>query len=232
MIIIKFKPQFDPQYSWEFIRPTSLFFRSSSLVPFLLTLSLVLLMEGCVTIPPGTGLSRGNPVTDTIKKKAWLSKVIMHDPSINYPNTVEESFTLNLLEYLGERKYFQNVSLLPGKLEKEDFVLYLEFDHFQQRRAPHPAYFPAAILTLTLYIWFGGPIYVDSSDFSGRIKIEDFDGNQISEAEAKLKVENNVSIWSSNYILPSSGIELRTQIINDLMNKAVGKLKEKGEVKR
>ncbi len=197
-------------------------------VPLVFALSFFFLIEGCTTIPPGTGLSRGIPVSNTIEKNAWLSKVNISDSSIAYPDTVQESFSINLLEYLEERKYFKNVNILPGNLKEGDIVLFFDFDHFQQERSVHPAYIPGAILTLGLYIIFGGPMFTDSSNFSGTIKIENYNGHQISNAEAEYRDENNLSIWTVSTAIPNA-IELRTQIVNELLEKAIVKLNEKGE---
>ena len=105
-----------------------------------------------------------------------------------------------------------------------DVVLDFTFDRYQQKRNPHPAYFPAAILTLTGYIWVGGPIFVDTTDLSGKLVVKDATGNVLVTTTAVSRDAHNVSLWSPDYALPS-GIEGRTALASDLLDKAVTELK-------
>jgi hypothetical protein len=189
-------------------------------------LLLIFVMCGCVTVPRGTGLSKAEPINSPINKSAWLSKVAILDSSVNDKNAIEDALTINILEYIQEGQYFKGVNLLPGKVNKNDIVLRFELDSYQQKRSPHPAYFPAAILTATLYIWFGGPIFNDSSVLSGKLIVEGPSNSIIAEVSSQLSEKHAVSFWSPEYYCPS-GIEARTQLIKELLHKMIYNIKHK-----
>ncbi len=215
-----------PQYGRQ--SQTSLFILNFGRVLHLSSLIFIIVfISGCVTLPRGAGLNHATPVDNTIEKKVWLSKVEIMDPSVKNKSTIEDSLTLKVLKYLQEGRYFYDPNLLPGKVGAEDLVLRFEFDRYHQQRAPHPAYFPAAILTATFYIWFDGPIYNDSSNLSGKLTVESSSGSIITEVSSQLNEHHGVSFWSPEYVLPS-GIEARTSIINDLLTKASADIRQKG----
>lgn len=186
----------------------------------------VLFLSGCVTLPRGTGLYKATPISNTIDKKAWLSKVEILDASVKDKSVTEDSLTSNILEYLQEGRYFKEVNLLPGKVDEKDLVLRFQFDRYQQKRSVHPDYFPTALLTATLYIWFGGPIFIDSSSLSSKLAVEDSHRTLITEVSSQVNEQHNVSFWSPEYILPS-GIEARTSIIKELLSKASDGIRQK-----
>ena len=186
----------------------------------------ILFISGCVTLPRGTGLYKATPISNSIDKKVWLLKVVILDPSVDKKSSIEDSLTSNILEYLQEGRYFKEVNLLPGKVDEKDLVLRFQFDRYQQKRAVHPAYFPTAFLTATLYIWFGGPIFIDSSSLSGKLTVEDSHSTLITGVSSQVNEEHNVSFWSPEYALPS-GIEARTSIIKELLSKASDGIRQK-----
>jgi hypothetical protein len=54
----------------------------------------------------------------------------MADPSIEDPeqrDMFEASLTVNLYKFLEEGTYFQEVNLLPGKPDPDDYVLHFPF---------------------------------------------------------------------------------------------------------
>jgi len=183
----------------------------------------VLLTSGCMTLPRGTSLAHNTPSDIHINKEAWVRKADMLDPTVADRHSLENPLTLNILEYIREGKYFTDANLLPGEMGQDDLVLHFQFDLYEQKRSVHPAYFPLALGTLTFYIWFGGPIYVDSSDLSGKLIVEDFSGSKILEVNSKIEEEHNVSFWSPEYTFPS-GIEGRTMLVKELLDKVVTKL--------
>ena len=172
-------------------------------------------------MPPGTGLESPAPVTSAMDRKAWLARVEVHDASVQ--SAIEDNLTANLLEYLREGNHFRDVDLLTGKIGADDLVLRFRFDRYRQTRSPHPAYFPAAIATLTLYIWFGGPIFTDSSDLSGSLSVENASGSSMVKVEAQINEDRNVSIWSQEYVFPS-GLKARSAFIRDLLDQAIAQL--------
>lgn len=155
----------------------------------------LLAVSGCWTIPPGSGLSSAIPVSDTIDKKAWISKVRIHDPSVgDNSHLVEDSLTLNLLEYLHESRYFREVNLLPGEVGTEDLILHFHFDVYKLQRSP----------------------YYDRLKLSGRLLVEDAKGSSLTEVSSQV----NERLPSQSSIIPT-GIESRTFVVKELVNKAI-----------
>lgn len=179
---------------------------------------IMILISSCVSLPRGTGLSKAIPAEKTIDNKVWLSKVEVSDPTVEDKSLIEDSLTIHILQYIEDGKYARDVNLLPGKVSENDLIFQFQFDKYLQKRSPHPAYFPAAILTATFYIWFGGPIFVDTSEISGSLIVKDSSGSIVTKESSQVSEEHNVSLWSPQYALPS-GIDARTQIIKTLLSK-------------
>jgi hypothetical protein len=87
-----------------------------------------------------------------------------------------------------------------------------------------PYYFPAAFLTLTLYIWFGGPIMYDELDLAGALQIKTADGRVVGESQAKYRKSGRKNLYSEGYLNPSSEKE-RTDLIKKLLDDATTSLK-------
>jgi len=193
-----------------------------SLVACLTALSL----SACLSVPRGSGLGKPSGLRRPVDRMAWIDHVKISDFSVDEKNVVENSLTINLLEYTREGNYFRAVNLLPGELGDDSVVLHFEFQSYEQKRSVHPAYFPLALLTLTLYIWFGGPIGVDSTRFFATLLVEDREGRTLAEARAEKSERHNVSFWSPDYALPS-GIEGRTATVKDLLDQCHRQFLEK-----
>jgi hypothetical protein len=91
-------------------------------------------------------------------------------------------------------------------------------------RAPHPAYIPGALLTLTIWIWVNGPIYVDSFDVAGNLVIVDRNGKELATAEQALKFEHNVGLYGGEYWAPSMGAQQLNKLVAQLLDTATAKL--------
>lgn len=178
---------------------------------------------GCVSVPTGSSLAAAAPASVSLSRGAWLAQVLVTDPSAKETVELQRSLTLAIASYAADAKYFPRVNQLPGKLRPDDLVLRFEFDRYQLRRAPHPAYFPGAILTLTLYIWFGGPIGRDTASLSGALRVEDAAGNELVSVRDSFEDSHNVSLYSPDYAFPSS-IQSRTNLVRSLLDKAVSEL--------
>jgi hypothetical protein len=178
---------------------------------------------GCLTVPTGTSLETARPASVSVARGAWLAQALVTDPSAKETVELQRSLTLNIAAYAADAKYFARVNQLPGKLRPDDVVLRFEFDRYQLRRAPHPAYFPGAILTLTLYIWFGGPIGRDTANLSGQLRIEDAAGQELVTVRDAFEDTHDVSLYSPDYAFPSS-IHSRTNLVRSLLDKAVSEL--------
>ncbi len=191
-----------------------------------MAISLLISTSGCVNMPPGASLDRASPVYDSINRDAWISEIQITDPLIKDSSIIEESLALNILEYIREGNYYKNINLIPGQIEEEDLILSFQFDHYQLRRTPHPAYFPLAILTFTLYIWFGGPICNDVINMSGQLTIKNLSGEVVTDVIANINEKHSVSLWSPEYTFPSA-TKGRTQLIKRLLDKSNAEIKKK-----
>jgi hypothetical protein len=185
----------------------------------------MLVAVGCANVPAGAGLLPATPASGRVDKGAWLAKVAITDPKLTNRDTIEEALTLSTAKFVGEAGYFTRINTLPGKPRPDDYLLRLTVDRYRQSRSVHPAYFPAAFVTMTLYIWFGGPIFRDTIDLSGTLVVDSPDGARVTEASDSRKERHNVSFWSTQYALPS-GIDGRTAFIKALFDKAAAQLRE------
>jgi hypothetical protein len=138
---------------------------------------------------------------------------------------VEDSLRANIAVFLQESGYFLETSTLPGKVNPEDLLLDFRFPRFRQELSIHPAYFPAALITLTFYIWFGGPVSVDECDLSGILTVKDGNGRLLVESNAEIRERQNLSIYSGPMFLPS-GLSARTTLVHDLARKSSLTLRE------
>lgn len=109
-------------------------------------------------------------------------------------------------------------------MRPDDLALRFEFSLYRLKREVHPAYFPGALLTLTLYIWFGGPIVNDRADLEGTLVIKDAAGQTLARAQASLSEKHSVNLWLSEYPLPS-GVKERTRFVRKLLDRALGELR-------
>ncbi|WP_347989631.1 hypothetical protein [Methylomonas sp. AM2-LC] len=188
--------------------------------------SAFLLLSGCVSIPTGTTLNKPDPLQQSIQRNLWIGSVKITDENVVNKLAVQDSLRGNIKNYFSQVAYFSSVNTLPGNLNGNDVQFNFQFSKYNQTRSVHPAYFPLAIGTLTFYIWFGGPIYVDSSDISGVLSCQDAVGNQLFQVSSNIHDEHNVNIWSTEYSLPS-GINARTSLMQDLLTQAIGKFNDK-----
>jgi len=181
-------------------------------------LTSLLILSGCVSLPPGTGLNSPTNTKSLLNQKAWIGTVKLTDYSTENKSIVEDSLRGNITAYIQQTGYFTETNTLPGKTGNNDWILDFQFDQYQQNRSMHPAYFPLAIATATLYIWFGGPIVVDSSELSGTLTVKNSTGQTLLKTSSNVHEEHNVNFWSPDYIL-YDGNKPRTTLMDDLMSK-------------
>jgi hypothetical protein len=88
-------------------------------------------------------------------------------------------------------------------------------------RRPHPAYFPAAILTLTLYIWFGGPVYVDTTRVDGELIVRDSTRAELQRFSGSASSRRNVSFAEGPW---AAGAADRTRAVKEMVDGYLGSL--------
>lgn len=177
-------------------------------------------LAACVAIPSETTLRAAVPQAGPACLSARIGSVQILDPSVANRSPVEDSLRASLANFLREARSFIEVDGPPDARRGEEVILDFRFDRYHLARTIHPAYVPAAILTLTLYTWFGGPIYRDASDLSGTLAVKNADGLLLAESHAHVTQTRAVSLRSPGY--PSfDGSEPRTLLVQELVEKAV-----------
>jgi hypothetical protein len=159
------------------------------------------------------------PSAVTPHRKAWIGALQILDPAVGNRPSAEDSLRASLTDFVRETRIFIDVDRLPGEVQSDDLILAFRFDRFQQERNTHPAYFPGAVLTLTLYTWLGGPIYRDLSKLSGSLTVKDSRGRSLTAVDAQIEEHQTVSLWSPQYALPGAAAA-RTALMQQLLDKA------------
>ena len=162
---------------------------------------------GCTSIPlpPSASLNLPDNRSGTVNSNAWVKHVEITDPAIEdqeQRKQVENTLTNNLLRFLRDGKYFRKVELFPGQLQPEDLALQFQFDRYRKTRS-------AKVLQS-----------FDGSDLSGTLIITRPNGQLVKEVKAVINEEHPVVPYSSEVYFPS-GMEARTQIIEELLRKAL-----------
>ncbi|WP_036069071.1 hypothetical protein [Leptospira noguchii] len=185
------------------------------------------IVSGCISIPVGVNLSEPKIQESPLPLTVYIEKVIL--PS-NLENRLEkeEKLTLSVIDYASKSEYFTKVKYIGQKSpnDRNNHVLQITCDEYTERRQPHPAYFPLAILTGTLYIWFGGPIHTDTSKYSCELKAQDSKQKVIFIDKKAISNEKNSNLYDNRRYFPSS-IEDRTEVIGSLLLNVYNYLKEK-----
>lgn len=162
-------------------------------------------MASCITLPPSASLNPPSNTLGPVQKNAWLKRVEITDSEMGHPENkenLENTLTNNLLRFLRDGRYFKKTDLLPGKPQPEDYVLQFRFDRYRQTRN------------------LKGISYFDASNLSATLMITHPDGQLVKEVKSDIKEEHLISSMSEEAALPS-GMRARTQIIEELLGKAL-----------
>jgi len=184
-------------------------------------------MTGCVsytvTGPIATPL---HPVSVSSPRSAQIADVTVSAADVNEANkaAISSSLTAQITQYVRTAGYFKQVTEYPVRLGEQDVTLKFNMTSLKGHRAPHPAYVPGALLTLTIWIWVNGPIYVDSFDVAGDLVIVDRNGKELAKATDSNKFEHNVGLYSGQYWAPSMGGQQLTKLVGQLLDTATANL--------
>jgi hypothetical protein len=181
-------------------------------------------LTACGSIPSSTGLDPAIPRSSIVARNAWIGPVRILDPAVQNRTSVEDSLTADIAKFVRESRGFLEVDSVPGKPHGDDVFLNFRFDRYRQERKLNPAYLPAAVLTLTLYTWLGGPVYDDASELSGMLTVKDLSGKTLAEACAHLTEQQSVSLWSVGYA-SFDGRKPRTLLVQELVDEAAESLR-------
>ena len=180
-------------------------------------LVLVLLSTACVTHLPGAALGPAHSVPCASDATAWIRRIEIADPTVERPQEIGDTLSLNVRSFLEQGHFFQSAKLLPGRPAPADLVLVFRLPRFYQVRDTHPAYFPLSILTLGLYPVFGGPVFIDESHLTGTLVVETATGETLATSTREASKRYTVSRYSPNFALPT-GIDARTQLVQELID--------------
>lgn len=189
-----------------------------------------LALTGCVsysvTGPLGAPL---HPAPISSPRTAQIADVQVTAPGIDEATrtAISRSLTAQLTPYVKSAGYFRQLSEFPTRLGEEDVVLKFNMTSLKGHRAPHPGYLPGALLTLTVWIWVNGPIYVDSFDLAGELSIVDRDGQELASAKEQLKFERNVGLYGREYWAPTQGAKQLNELVAKLLDNASARLAQR-----
>ncbi len=186
-----------------------------------------LALTGCVsynvTGPLGAPL---HPAPISSPRTAQIADVQVSAPGIDEATrtAISRSLTAQLTPYVKSAGYFRQLSEFPTRLGEDDVVLKFNMTSLKGHRAPHPGYLPGALLTLTVWIWVNGPIYVDSFDLAGELSIVDRNGQELASAKEQLKFERNVGLYGREYWAPTQGAKQLNELVAKLLDSASARL--------
>jgi hypothetical protein len=164
----------------------------------------------------------------TIERTAWIEQFEILDAVAGDDTQSTDGPTLlrQLAEAVKQGQYFRDVRLPPGNPGPDDVHLRFRFDGYHAHRRVHPAYLPAALLTATFYIWFGGPIYRDDVAYMGTVDIYGSDGVLLAQGTGGKRQSENVSLYSDDYPTADWASE-RDRAIAEMLASAVSALRAK-----
>ncbi|WP_339510474.1 hypothetical protein [Pseudomonas sp. RL_15y_Pfl2_60] len=193
--------------------------------------TLCLSLTGCISFTPAGPI--GPPehkAAQTQPRAAMISDVVISDTQINNDLrvTLSHQFTEQLARRIEQGEYFKQVLSFPAKLGDDDVTLKFDFSSLKAKRTPHPAYVPGALLTLTVWIWANGPIYVDKYDLAGELSIADAQGKLLAQSHKVIKREQNIGLWDDDYITMTLGSDQVNELVEQLIQDSTQKLANNG----
>lgn len=192
-----------------------------------LLLSAMLSLTGCFSFNTYGPLGEPEKAASVSSSRvAQMSDVVISAPDIkdDLRKNVSRQLTDQIDHYLESAGYFKDLSVFPAKLGDQDVLLKFNLTSLHGKRTPHPAYFPGALLTLTIYIWVNGPIYVDTYDLAGELSIEDRTGKTLAKSMQRVDQPRNVGLFDPDYAAPGLGTPQLRALITKLTDDAVTQL--------
>nr|WP_123414125.1 hypothetical protein [Pseudomonas brassicacearum] len=184
-------------------------------------------MTGCVsyTVTGPVGAPR-HPAPVNSPRIAQIADVAVTAPDVNEATrtAISRSLTAQLNQYVQTGGYFKQVTEYPTRLGENDVLLKFNMTSLKGHRGVHPGYVPGALLTLTVWIWVNGPIYVDSFDVAGNLVIVDRDGKELAAAKEEVKLKRNVGLYGREYWAPTMGAQQMNQLVAQLLDSATARL--------
>lgn len=164
-----------------------------------------------------------------MSQRVWVFQAEIQDDKIPDTDSISQTLTGNLLAYLEQRELFADVIPGPGNMRSDDLAFRFQYRRYQSGRHVHPAYFPLAFATATLYIWFGGPVWTDHVDIDGRLIVEDASGVELGRFSASKRDSRSGGIYNGD-IARTFIVGHRSDVVDELVDQAVEALR-KGELR-
>jgi hypothetical protein len=196
-------------------------------VLYLLALSMSLSLTGCISFHPLGPVGEPDKASSiTSAHVAQVADVVISAPGLNddVRKNTSRVLTEQISHYVESAGYYKDVITFPAKLGEKDVLLKFNLTSLNGRRTPHPGYVPGALVTLTIWIWVNGPVYVDTYDLAGELTIEDRDGKTLAKTAEKLNVDHNVGIYDTDYMAPGLGSKQLRELIAKLLDTATTQL--------
>ncbi len=184
-------------------------------------------LAGCMSYTPtgplGAPLAKA-PVT--LPMGAQVVDVAVDAPRLNDTRRalVSQQLTDQVSRYVAQTDYFNQVITFPTKAGDKDVVLKFDFTSLYGHRAMHAGYLPGALLTLTIWIWVDGPIYVDTFDLAGSLTIEDTHGKVLAKTEQQVNLKRNVGLYDREYWAMTRGAPQLRELVAKLLADGTAKL--------
>ncbi len=188
---------------------------------------LSLVLTGCVSfVPAGPIGLPAKAVENTLPIGAMVKDVQVSDPAIEdlQRRNISSQLTAQIGAHIERGEYFQKMIVFPAKLGEKDVELAFNFTTLKGKRTPHPAYIPGALLTLTIWIWVNGPVYVDTYDLAAELRVNDSHGKQLALSRKAFKRDINTGFWDRDYFNPSMGGAQMTDLVEALLSDATQQL--------
>ncbi len=181
---------------------------------------LSLSLTGCISFTPAGPIGdSAQKASTTQPRAAMIDDVVISDTSVDAElrKTLSTQFTAQMSRRVEHGEYFQQIISFPTKLGEQDVLLKLNFSSLKGKRTPHPGYFPGALLTLTVWIWANGPIYVDKYDLVGELSFEDAQGKVLASSSKTLKLDQNTGFLDDDYYNMSLGANQLNELVEQLL---------------
>lgn len=186
-----------------------------------------LTLTGCVSFTPSGPIGLPAQVLEhSVPAGAMLKDVEVSDIRLNETQrrNISNTLTVQIAQHIERGEYFERMISFPATLGEQDVQLQFNFTSLKGKRTPHPGYFPGALLTLTVWIWVNGPIYVDKYDLAAELKIVDAAGKQVALSQKTLARNQNTGLWDYDYFNTSLGSRQLTELVEQLLHDATQQL--------
>lgn len=186
-----------------------------------------LALTGCVSFTPSGPIGLPSHVVEhSVPAGAMIKDAKVSDSRLNETQrkNISNALTAQIAQHVERGEYFERMISFPTKLDDKDVQLQFNFTSLKGKRTPHPGYFPGALLTLTVWIWVNGPIYVDKYDLAAELQIIDAAGKQVAISKKTLVRNQNTGLWDYDYFNGSLGSRQLTELVEQLLTDATQQL--------